>query len=312
MKKSAGAGLLIATLLTGSIGWATNVMASNLGTVEQLHIQTVQAAQRVEASRYIKFSGIVTEVKQTDQSLTFIVKNPENDMQMVFPVSHGVLMFSNSTTEKLEYQALQRGVNIEVYYDKHKPVPLIYPATAAPEIILVRDKEIGEVKVSKFDEQFLSLDQELKLNLSQDTILLNEQGEPIKKDDLQGKELIVFYTFTTKSIPAQTSPKKIIALDDQAERPIEVEQLIGEDHYVKEGMRMIPLRKIAEHAGYNVEWDPSSQIVTLRKQNQSFTISISEKAYGFNRSLRYFEVAPEIINGKTYVQDEILTMLIVK
>lgn len=304
MKKIAGAGLLALTLVTGSIGMVPTISALGLGSEQEV--------QLADSSDYIKFTGVITEVKQTDQSLRVMVVNPENKMQMILPLTDGVPIFNSSTTVKLEKQALKKGIYVEVYYDKNKPVPLIYPATITPEIIVVLGNELGQVKVSKFDEQFLSLDHDLKLNLSEETILLNMKGESIQKDDLKGKELIVFYSFATKSIPAQTTPKKIIALELEDELSWNVEQLIGEDHFVKEGTQMVPLRKAAEQLGYSVEWNQASLSAILRKQNQSFTITIGEKAYGFNRSLRYFDVAPEIVGGRTYVPVQFFNMLTMK
>ncbi|MEW9668239.1 stalk domain-containing protein [Ammoniphilus sp. 3BR4] len=308
MNKKARTALIIATLATGSLWMGNTVMASSAASAAPLE-RSEQAVQRDDSSDYIKFSGVISEIKQNDQSLTLIVENEENSLQMIFPISDEVLLLNSSTTEKLEKHSMEKGLQVDVYYDKTKPMPLIYPATISPEVIIAKDKDMGLVKVSKFDEQFQSLDHELKLNISEDTVLLNKQGEQINKEDLHGKELIVFYTFTKKSIPAQTTPKKIIALNNEYELPMKVEQLINEDHYMKEGTKMIPIRKVAEYLGYSVEWNQESLSIFLRKQNQSFTIAIGENAYGYNRSIRYFDVAPEMINGRSYIPVEFVKML---
>lgn len=309
MKKIAGAGLMVATLVTSTVGMGNIVLASSAGTTVPIKQSSEQAVQLEDSTNYIKFTGVISELNPIDQSITLIVQNEENSTQMIFPVTDEVLLLNSSTTEELEKAAMEKGLHVEVYYDKNKPMPLIYPATITPKVIVVQDKEIGQVKLSKFDDNLISLDHELKLNLSEDTVLLNEQGERIKEDELHGKELIVFYTFSTKSIPAQTSPKKIIALDYANEPGMKIEQLINEDHYIKEGTKMIPVRKVAEHLGCSVEWDQESSRVIVSKQNQSFTISIGEKAYGYNRSIRYFDVTPEMLNGRTYVPVEFLQLL---
>ena len=79
---------------------------------------------------------------------------------------------------------------------------------------------------------------------------------------------------------------------------------------MKNGVKMIPLRKVAEHLGYKVLSQPkiNGAIVTL--QNSSFTITRGEKMYGYNKSLRQFEVAPELKGMKTYVSEDFLELLI--
>ena len=65
---------------------------------------------------------------------------------------------------------------------------LIYPTTVTPEIVIVNDEKIfGEVKISQFDKEFLSLDGELKLNIGEDTALFNQQGKAIELKELRVK-----------------------------------------------------------------------------------------------------------------------------
>ena len=88
--------------------------------------------------------------------------------------------------------------------------------------------------------------------------------------------------------------------------------MIEGDHYVKDGVKMIPLRKVAEETRL-LCYNPSLKIngALLTKGKISFTISRGEKNYGFNKSLQQFTVAPELIGGnKTYVSEEFLDMLL--
>ena len=69
------------------------------------------------------------------------------------------LLYNSGTTKSLKLVDLKKGATVEAYYDKNKPMILIYPATVTPEIVIVNDEEVyGEVKVSQFDKEFLSLD----------------------------------------------------------------------------------------------------------------------------------------------------------
>lgn len=96
------------------------------------------------------------------------------------------------------------------FYDAYAPVPLIFPPQfrAIVMSILIPGQN---VKVSYFNEQLVSIDGTLKLNISPFTqvILENDQdftGNPANHN------LVVVYGPTTKSIPAQTTPYKIIVL----------------------------------------------------------------------------------------------------
>ena len=48
----------------------------------------------------------------------------------------------------------------------------------------------------------------------------------------------------------------------------------------------------------------------LHLHNSSFTIKRGDKMYGYNKSIRKFEVAPELKDMKTYVSEDFLELLI--
>jgi len=283
------------------------IFAEGSSTASQVENESPAPAN--ETSNFMRFSGTITDVDQNENGLTLIMKDQEGSETHLI-ISDKTLLLDSHSTEYLQKKSLEKGLHIDAYYDKNKPMLLIYPPRISPEIVIVNNKDMGHVKVSKFNHAFVSEDNELQLNFSEDTVLLNQHGESVQKDDLNGKEWIVFYDVSTRSIPAQTTPKKIIALDSGKEMPREIEELIQEDHYAKEGTTMIPIRKIAEQLGYKVEWQPETLGITLSKQNLSFLLKIGEKEFAYNRSVRYLDVIPEIKDGKTYVPEVFLDMLL--
>lgn len=304
--------LLTATLVTSLVFSGNSVFAENETPINIKGSLTVQN-NKVDASDYMKFTGVISNVNQDGKTLTLTVEDNENSNLMIFPISDDVLLLDSGKAEKMLKEKMIKGLKVDVYYDKNKPMPLIYPATITPDIIIVQGEEMGQVKVSKFDKNLISLDNDLKLHISKETILLNEDGEHIQQEDLYEKELIVFYSISTKSIPAQTTPKKVIALDQtEGSLRLEIENLINEDYYMKNETKMIPIRKVAEHLGYEVKWRGKKLGVFVSKQNSSFQIKIGQKKYGYNRSLRYFEEAPELKNGKTYVSEGFVELLLMK
>ena len=275
-------------------------------------------------TNYMKATGVVQEIEKETDGIRLTIENGDK-MITILRITDESLMFNSATTNQLKLADLKKGAIVEAYYDKNKPMILIYPATVTPEIVIVKDeKDFGSVKISQFDTNFLSLDGELKLNMGEETPLFNQQGEAIELKDLQGKELVVFYSITTMSLPPQTPPTKVIALDDITEEAPEVtpepevkpeettgvEEIIANDHYVNKGVKMIPLRKVAEHLGYKVLSQPKINGALVTLENSSFTITRGDKKYGYNKSLRQFEVAPELKDMKTYVSEDFLELLI--
>lgn len=262
------------------------------------------------SSRYIKLTGVIKEIDKKDEKKRTVIVEGENKSETHLTLSHETLLLSAKATEGLQEPSLEKGDHIEAYYDKNKPMILIYPAQITPEIIIAHH-EGNQVKVSKFDDQWISDDHQLQLNITEQTVILDQQGDIIQKEDLNGKELIVFYTVSTRSIPAQTIPHKVIALNDRIkELPKEINEIIAQDRYTVDGTTMIPLRKVVEHFGYEVEWKPETYSIILSKQNSSFQITIGENRYAYNRSLQYFDIAPEIKDGKTYVPEGFLQPLL--
>jgi len=295
--------ILISAVIAAISVWnGGSVFASSLLTVEQT--LTERGTHSEISSQFVKFSGVISEVNQTGKSLILKVENEEAFLTIL----DETLLFNATTTENIEKQTLEKGMKIDAYYDKNKPMIMIYPPRITPEIVVVNDSGMGQVKISKFDENFISADHELKLKFSENTVLINEQGEPIEKEDLHGKELVVFYDVSTKSIPAQTTPKKIIALGHESMDG--VEKLIHDDHYIKDGVTMIPIRKVAEQLGYEVKWQHETSSFNVSKGNSSFHLKIDEKVYKYNDIERNLNIASELKSGKTYVPNTLLKSLL--
>ncbi|MFD1019513.1 hypothetical protein [Thalassobacillus hwangdonensis] len=100
------------------------------------------------------------------------------------------------------------GDGVTGYYDRNAPVPLIYPPRYQA-LVLVKESPGMNVKVDQFDRQLVSSDGMLKLNVAPYTQLRLTNGQPFK-GELANRNLIVMYGPSTMSIPAQTTPYKII------------------------------------------------------------------------------------------------------
>lgn len=96
------------------------------------------------------------------------------------------------------------------YYDADAPTPFIYPPQYRA-IVMAKEKSRQFVKVDHFNRQLVSSDGTLKLNLTRSTPILLENGQSFSGRP-ENRELVVVYSNTTRSMPAQTTPHKVIVL----------------------------------------------------------------------------------------------------
>lgn len=270
---------------------------------------------------YISFEGVIKEVQAHEGYVHLSLTDGKADEVIgVFSLSEETMIVDQGTGETIKSSELKEGQKLTGFYRKDIMMIMIYPPRISPELVVVKDDEDKNfIKHSNFNEELLSVDNMLKLNISDDTVIIDQKGEECKLEDLYNQDLLVFYKFTTKSIPPQTNPSKVIVLKKQAleEDEIsggsavtdEIDEIIKADSYTKDNIVMVPLRKIAEHLGYEVEWINESRSVILRKANVSFTLTIGKEEYGYNKSLRIFEQVPELTNGTTYVNHSFIDML---
>lgn len=114
------------------------------------------------------------------------------------------------TTYFVDHVMVTLGDQVTGYYDGNAAVPFIYPPQYRA-LVMVKDSPYQNVKVDYFNSQLKSSDSRLKLNISPYTPIVLTNGQAFSKNPAN-RNLIVIYGPSTKSIPAQTTPYKIIVL----------------------------------------------------------------------------------------------------
>lgn len=159
---------------------------------------------------FLSFTGIVTGIHHFETGMhggmqnctnLFIVENERRE------IVHFVIQ---PDTYFVNHETIKRGDRITGYYDANAPTILIYPPQLSA-IVIAKESNQYFVKVSYFDEALVSDDGQLKLNISNETIIQLENAQQFQ-GSLANRNLIVIYGPTTRSIPAQTTPYKIIVL----------------------------------------------------------------------------------------------------
>ena len=160
---------------------------------------------------YMSFSGVITSIETAgnmgryDGCSQVVTVENESGNVMNF--------FMNADTFVVDYTTLYESLPVTVFYNGNAAAPLIYPpqyvaAVVAPQM------EGQMVYVGYFNNVFLSSDQGLKLNLAPSTTVVTQNNQTFLGNP-GGHTLVVLYSQTTRSIPPQTTPDKVIVLCGQ-------------------------------------------------------------------------------------------------
>jgi hypothetical protein len=226
-------------------------------------------------------------------------------------------------------EAVEAGDNVKVFFNAKAPAIMIYPPQLNAEFLAVNLDEATFVAIARFDSDFVSVKNSLKLNISEDTEIVYESGDKFEGEIAElvnpSRKLVVLYSITTRSIPAITTPEKIIIMYEKAVAPIYIltdeekaeiarafekadivingEVIEAPRAFLNEnGTLMVPVRAIAEALGFPftpVLWLGDSATVQI---GAILSFSIGQDAYSFARMAPVsFGTAPVIKDDRTYV-----------
>lgn len=113
----------------------------------------------------------------------------------------------------VDFTTLNVGMTCTFWYRTDVPVPLIYPPQYNAVVIAV-ERRGRMIDVSFYNNALLNEEQTLQLNLDASVELRTAnnqyfQGSPANHN------LVVIYENSTRSMPAQTTPRKVVVLCEQ-------------------------------------------------------------------------------------------------
>lgn len=162
--------------------------------------------------RYLSVEGVIVNIeavranrRQNRGCMMFVtVENEDGDI-------------TNFTVTPMTYVAdfvtLREGMRACFYYLADAPAVLIYPPQFNASVVVPALNNGQFVSVGYFNRSLVNEMQTLQLNMDHRVEILttNNQkflGSPADHD------LVVFYETSTRSIPAQTTPNKVVVLCD--------------------------------------------------------------------------------------------------
>jgi len=258
----------------------------------------VQVSEEKELkSRFMLLKGTIKDINDyhTGDGAKIVAIEDENELPSNIIIT--------KDTYVINMDKLAVGETLTVFYDAMKPMIMIYPPQISADAAIVGEIDLN-VKVDLFNEELVSADNFLKLNISEDTEIVSEDGSKFE-GELYNRKLVVLYGAATKSIPAQTNPTKIIVLDE--EKPVILDEIAVNGKKLEAvkpilndgGVVMVPVRAVAEALGYEVGWNQEEQKVTV---GELLSFRIGEDNYTMDdTSGIQLYAAPLLEEGTTYV-----------
>lgn len=154
------------------------------------------------------FSGYVTQIEDFMVSPSNEDAGCYKNFSLENEAGSLVNFIISPDTYFVDHARVSIGDWITGYYDGDVPVPLIYPPQYRA-LVIVKESPYQQVKVDYFNQNLLSSDGQLLLNIAPDTPILLTNGQAFS-NNLTNRNLIVSYGATTMSIPAQTTPFEVI------------------------------------------------------------------------------------------------------
>lgn len=117
------------------------------------------------------------------------------------------------STYVLDFTTLREGMKCVFYYRADAPAPLIYPPQFNAAVIAPERQPGQFVSVGYFNAALINEDQTLQLNMDKSVSVMTTNNQMFLGSPAN-HNLVVVYDAATRSIPAQTTPKRVIVLCD--------------------------------------------------------------------------------------------------
>lgn len=263
---------------------------------------TNERVQQMQEPAFSYQTGKVTAAENFGDGTLYVADEGDNIFH--FYVDDKTLVYDNTGQQV----TVEIGDQISLALYTNQPMIMIYPPRYTPAVVIVETDKPGMAFVEQFDENNVNVQGDLVVRVSDKTVIVNGQGDVVKASELPNYSALFFVQMIAESYPAQAFPDKIIVfpkLEDLYTETLpiapQIAKIIGDDVKELDGQLMVPLRKVAQGLGYNVTSTGKGAIVS--KGARSYTITRGELVYGYNKALRYFDVAPELLEkNKTYVE----------
>ncbi|QAT43605.1 copper amine oxidase N-terminal domain-containing protein [Aminipila luticellarii] len=301
-------GVLCLTMLMSVTAFAE---AGNQKAADQKVNQVISVSEdeKQQEHQYITEEGTISSVE--DQGDYYRVQIENDKIGMIFYMDQKAFVVDQKSGKRLEAKDLKKDMRITAILPANAVMTMSIPPQTSQAVGFIIREDSSAMDVSVYDDALVNQDNTLKLNLSEDTQIVDAKGsdKAFTAADIKNKACVVLYTISTRSIPAQTAPEMVIILDDQAEAQVPP---------VKEDPKYVPLRSAAEAKGYKVEWTSNQKPVVLTKNDMKIELTIGEAEFTFTHltkdikeldRLDKMDLSPALKDGYTVVSSSFIDAL---
>ncbi len=253
---------------------------------------------------YIRFDGKVEEIDEGEDYFRILVRRDTDEgLDVLYAYIHeDMLLLSEKNMDAATKEDIAVDMEVSVIYHKSTVMALSYPPMLGPDVVVLHDGVEHSTYVEYFNEELLSADGSLRLNMADETQIVDYKGNSLTKEDIYERDLVVFYSMVLESYPAQTTPHKIIVMPEREEETANAAIVLTDEVITTDdGVRMIPLRMVAEELGFEVTWNGEEKSVEIVRGPNWSKITIGRNMYSFAKMLIKLETAPVIVDGSTFV-----------
>ncbi|WP_313528208.1 copper amine oxidase N-terminal domain-containing protein [Anaerotignum sp.] len=297
-----------------AMGMAFAMMGSTVAFAEAKETpnDTLLIAQETSPQKQVAFleeEGKVESVTASeDGSYEVVISNERGGLR--FMISGKTVVVNREDGKYMTADKLTEGMQISVLYGANSPMGMSMPPFLGQVTAVVANADKGQFIFGAFDEDLLSKKDMVILNISEDTVIQSTLGtkKVMTADDIKGKEALVFFDITTRSIPAQTNPSFVLILEEEAaaEEVTEEKEEVKEEIKTKTAEELVALRDTAEEKGYTVTWQGKNKPVLVEKDEQAIEITIGATKYVVDDKELEADKAATMVDGVLYVSANIL------
>ncbi len=297
--------MLISEEETAEVPMAEAMYMSAYGTIKEVAddyvLVTTMDGEEIQFN-----TSEFTQVIDANTVMPLDLKERESDLVMI--------TYSNAMTMSIPPQAYAFAIVGNIKSEMGNPMFTIVEDVKTTEggIVIVTDGGMKEITVPSTAQ--------VSPYLTRNIVTL--------ADVKAGSNVLLWYDMMTMSIPAYATSERVVVLagnvmdvfnEEETEEVTEeglfvngVKITLAEDEveYDNNGVKMLPLRTVAETLGFKVEWINETQSIIVSKDAFSATVRIGTVEGGINKMRLVLETAPILYGGsKTYVPASFFTEL---
>ncbi|MCQ4726112.1 copper amine oxidase N-terminal domain-containing protein [Anaerotignum faecicola] len=263
----------------------------------------------IGADGFVTHEGTVEsiEVDKEKGSVTVMISNDNGGL--IASIDKNTTILQDGKYKSLD--DIEKGMEITFIIPSNAPMGLSMPPFTGSVAVAVLESENSYFTVSKFDNDLLSEEAMLKLNISDDTVITDIKGtkKVYTEDDIKNSELLVFYTVTTRSIPAQTTPSMVMILNKDNGNVETASEPAAEVRTNTVEAKYVSLRELAEEAGYTIDWVSNNEPISIEKDGEKISVEIGSSSIVIDGEAKELSLETKLDGDRVVISTELSDVL---